>query len=252
MRLLAAFFLLGLTLLHADPAAELKTALATFTGRDLVKAAVAYDYWHRSGDEKKPVEETAKISLRADAGPEGLRITWPRELIEAAAAEQRARAADPEKKTTTRQAMDELGAIALSDYLNAAPSLLRTLEQAQLVEVKTEPWQGRPARRLAFKLSPAMSEQDRSYIKRLDATASVWIGEDGRPLGAERHVYLKGRALLVIGFESDEREEFRFTPVGDRLVVVSHVKESSGSGGGQSGKQKTTAVLTLAGGGTAL
>ena len=67
----------------------------------------------------------------------------------------------------------------------------------------------------------------------------------GRPLGAEQRVHVKGRALLVISFQSDQREEYRFAPAGDRLVVVEHVKEGSGSGGGQSGKERTTATLTI-------
>jgi hypothetical protein len=152
---------------------------------------------------------------------------------------------DPEKKATTRQALDAMKASEVSDYLNGSEELLRTLEQAQLIEEKSEAWQGRPARLLLLKITPRMGQQERKYIKEMDATAKVWVGADGLPLAAESQVKLKGRALLVISFESQQREEFRFARAGNRLVVVHHTRESSGSGGGEKGQSKTVMNLNL-------
>jgi hypothetical protein len=243
--LLLAFLGVTAIALRADPVAELKTALGAFTGRDPVRTTVAFDYRHDGGDEKKPLVETATVSVRADATADGIRLAWPRELIDALAAEQQAHSRDANQPQARQHAVDQLGVTTIAGYLNAAPELARMLEQAELLGAKEETWRGQPARKLTFKLSPPLSEQDRKYVKELDATATVWIDAAGRPLGAEQRMHLKGRALLVISFQSDQREEFRFEPAGDRLVVVEHVKEGSGSGGGQSGKERTAATLTI-------
>jgi hypothetical protein len=123
--------------------------------------------------------------------------------------------------------------------------MLRTLDPAEFVEEKAEAWEGQPARRLTFKLTPRLNERTRKMIKELDATVRIWIGADGLPLAAERRMQLKGRAYLVISFESTELETFRFKHTGDRLVVVRHDKESSGSGAGERNQQRTVANLTL-------
>jgi len=151
----------------------------------------------------------------------------------------------PGKKHSVQHALSALGVTKVNDYLDAGPTLIRTLEHADLLSETAEDWQGKPARVLAYKLNPQLSEKDRKYIKQLDATARIWVGADGTPLAAERQVHVKGRALIVISFESLEKEEYRFAKSGNRLVVVRHVHEQSGSGGGESNQEKTTTELTI-------
>lgn len=241
----AILFLLICSAVQADPLLDLRTTLAGLNGQEPVKASAAFVFWNRSGDDKAPVIEEAKIKAWAEDGPQGLRISWSRDLIQTVAAEMRARAEDPEKKTPTRRAMDELNATRLNDYLNAAPGMLLKLEQAQLVEEKAGTWQGKPARLLTFKLTPPLSDHDRKYIKELEVTAKVWLGADGIPVAAESRSRMKGRALLVITFESAEDEAFDFARVGNRLVIVRHVKDSHNSGAGENSQQKTTANLSF-------
>jgi hypothetical protein len=237
------FLLLPCVIVRADSQSELKAALARLNGREPVQARVDFQLSSRSGDAKQPVVEEAAVTARVEAGPTGLRISWSPEQIQAAA--QEAKAPEAETKAPIRRAMAALTATTLHDYLNGSAELLHTLEQAQLVDEKTESWQGQPARLLTFKLTPRIGEKDRKYIKELVATAKIWVGGNGVPLAAESRMHLKGRAMLVISFESAEMEEFRFAQAGDRLVVIRHVKENSGSGGGESGQQKTIATLTL-------
>lgn len=112
------------------------------------------------------------------------------------------------------------------------------------MEAKADTWQGKPATRLQLKLTPKLSKQNQKYVKEMVATASVWVGGDGLPLAAETQVHMKGRALLVISFEQDQKESFQFARVGNRLVVTRHSQESSGSGGGESGQTKTVVALS--------
>lgn len=237
--------LLASSLLQADTLADLKSALARLNGQDPVKATVEYQFWSKQGDEKKPVITEGKATTFLEDGPQGLKMSWSRALLQAASQEAQLQAKDPEKKGTTRRAIEGLKAIEASEYLNGAEELLRTLEQGQVVEEKTEAWQGKPAKLLAFKLTPKLAKQDQKYIKEMEATAKVWIGTDGLPLAAETQTRMKGRALLVISFEQLQKAAFQFQRVGNRLVVIHHTQENSGSGGGEKGQSKTVISLTL-------
>ncbi|HJW72971.1 MAG TPA: hypothetical protein VJ486_08940 [Geothrix sp.] len=243
LRLLA--LLLAGGLLRADSLADLKTTLSHLNGQEPVKASVDYQFWSKQGDEKKPVITEGKANSFVEDGPQGLRMSWSRALIQTAIQEAQAQAKDPEQKASTRRAIEGLKAVAVSDYLNGAQELLRTLEQGLLVEEKSEAWQGKPAKLLRFKITPKLSKQDQKYVKELEASAKVWIGADGLPLAAETQMHMKGRALLVISFEQQEQEIFHFARSGNRLVVIHHARESSGSGGGERGQSKTVVSLKL-------
>jgi hypothetical protein len=227
--------------LHADVLADLKTTLANLNGREPVKARVAYEFSNHGSDDDKPVVEEANVSAQVSDGPEGLTILWARETIDAAAAELRNKDDKSGKKTSTRRAMDGLSATTLNDYLNATPRLQQLLEKAELLSDKTEPWEGQPARMLTFRIAQKLPK----YVKVLEHTVKLWLGADGVPLAAESRVLVKGRAFLVISFESTESEDWRFAHIGQRLVVTQHTKESAGSGGGEKGARKTVATLTV-------
>lgn len=242
-RLLA--LLLAGSLLRADTLSDLKGTLLRLNGQDPVKASVDYQFWSKQGDDKNPIITEGKATTFVEDGPQSLKMSWNRALIETAVQEAKAQAKDPEKRASTRRAIEGLKAVEVSDYLSGAEELLRTLEQGQLVEEKTETWQGKPAKLLQFKLTPKLSKQDQKYVKEFEASAKVWIGADGLPLAAETQTRMKGRALLVISFEQQRKESFQFARVGNRLVVVHHTQESSGSGGGERGQSKTVVTLHL-------
>ncbi len=241
MRIFLFLILSGLAA-RADTLSDLKAALIRLTAQDPVKAKVELQISSRNGDADKPAEQGA-ATAQAEAGPDGLRILFSRDEIRAAAQELQSKNTDP--PSPVRRALGALSAARVQDYLDGAPALLRLLDGAELTGEKADTWQGRPARLLSLKLNPRMSERDRKRIKELDAAAQIWVGRDGVPLAAESHVMTRGRALLVISFESSTTEEFRFARVGDRLVVIRHVRENSGSAGGENGSQKTVAILTV-------
>ncbi len=245
MRSLVLSLLLPWSFLRADGFSDLKTALAHLAAQQPIKARVEIQLSNRddNGDNGKPKVDAGAATVEVESGPDGLRIFWSREQVQAAAQEQAAK--DPKAPSPVRRGMGALSATRLQDYLNGAPNLLRQLEGAELTGEKAVTWEGQPARLLSFKLNPPMSERDRKRIKEMDTSAEIWIDRDGFPLAAKSHADFKGRALLVISFESSSKEEFRFTHVGDRLVVTRHVRENSGSGGGESGGQKTVATLTV-------
>jgi len=243
MRLVLCLCLAAVLPLRADSLADLKARLRALNGSESLKASVDYQIWSRSGDVKKPVITQGKVTAWVEEGPQGLKIFWGRDLIQKAIQEARLQNTDPEKTTPTRRAMGSLGALDLEEYFNSGEKLLQDLEQATLVEEKSDTLDGKLVRLLSFKLEPRMSKQQRKYVKELDATAKLWVDKDGVPVGAEQNVKVKGKALLVISFQSEQHDEFRFARIGERLVTVSHIHEDSGSGGGESGASKQVTTL---------
>jgi hypothetical protein len=227
--------------LHADVLAGLKTTLASLNGHEPVKARVAYAFSAQNMEDDKPVDEEANVTAQVSDGPAGLTISWSRELIDAAAKELKTPDEATKKKSAVRRAMDTLTAPTLNDYLNASPRLQQLLEKAELASDKTDAWEGKPARLLTLNVPQKLPK----YVKVLEQTVRIWLGADGTPLAAESRILVKGRALLVISFESTESEDWRFARVGQRLVVIRHAKENAGSGGGEKGMRKTIASLDI-------
>ena len=235
--------ILASSLARADALSDLKTALLSANGRDPLSMAVTFEVSNRSGDDKSTAE--AKVTAHVEEGPSGLTIKWPREILDVAVAEAAAESKDRNVRTPTRTAMDGLNATALNDYFHAGDQLLRVLGQASVVAEEAVTWQGHPARLLTLRVTPALSEKDKKYVKEIEMTVKIWLDETGWPLAAEHRMHLRGRALLVINFEQTEHQEFRYERAGGRLVARRHEKAITGSGAGESGQSKTVATLEL-------
>jgi hypothetical protein len=231
------------SLARADSLSDLRTALLTTNGRDPLSMAVTFEVSNRSSDDKSTA--VAKVTAHVEEGPTGLTIKWPREIMEVAVAEQVAQSKDRNVRTPTRTAMDGLNATALNDYLHAGEQLLRVLGEATLLSEEAVTWQGHPARLLSLRVTPALSEKDKKYVKEIEMTVKIWLDAAGWPLAAEHSMHLRGRALLVINFEQTEHQEFRYERVNGRLVTRHHEKAVTGSGAGESGQSKTVATLEL-------
>ncbi len=239
--------LLGLmsmsSIASADGFADLKRTLAGLEGRQPIDAKLAFTHSQVNADDAGRAHAPLMVHAQASANPNGVHLEFPRRTLDLAVAE--ARQTDPEAKKPVSAALSQILVTLVDQYLNAAPKLLAALERAELVGEKTEVWRGQTTRVITVKLNPLLGKQERKYVKKLDATAKVWITSDGVPLAAEQHYVYSGRAMLVISFESSSRETFEFRKRGDRLVVLHHRREDTTSGGGESGTRKIDARLTL-------
>lgn len=244
-------FLLGLLLtatsLRADAFADLRTTLQQLVGADPLSGTVELAFADKSGDAKKPKLEEGRATAAIALGADGLRITWAPEQLAAARQEAEAGTGKPKQPTPTREAMSRLDAVKLQDYLDAGAELLRRLACAKLLSEKEDRWQDQPARLLTFTLEPPLSEEDKKVVKEIDGTARVWLAADGTPLAAESSLRLKGRVVMVIGFEHSQKEQFTFARTGNRLVVTSHQLETIDDGGGQHAQSETNVTIRLAG-----
>ncbi len=238
------FLLLGGSLAHADTLAELRRLLATLDGVDPISAKLGFTHSQSRKDDTTDDRKPATVGADVGADAQGVRMSFARRTLDTAIAE--ARQTDPEARRPVSGALAEVRVTDVDEYLSAAPKLLATLERARVLEDKAGTWHGQPARVLRLKLDPPLSKRDRKYVKKLDASARIWLAANGVPLAAEQDFVLSGRALLVVNFESSTKESFEFQRRGDRLVVVRHRRADTSSGGGESGTRRIDVRLTLA------
>jgi hypothetical protein len=228
--------------LEADSLSDLRTHLAKLNGREVVRANVEYQFWNRDEEDKQPRVRQGKAHAWAEDGPGGLKIVWTPQLLQQAEVEQRVRAQDPEKEAPTAQAIEGVSALGILKSFNCAEELLRLMATAQLLEERTDVYQGRAAKLLVLKLSPKVSAREKKHLKEMNASARVWVGPDGQPLGVQSQQAMKG-SYFFIKFEGGSTEEYRFARVGNRLVAVYHARETTG--GGMGIRQQTKSVTTL-------
>jgi hypothetical protein len=227
-----------------DPVSQLVGVLARLPATTPVRARVEHSVSFTQGDEEQaPPAGTATAT--ASSGPEGLRITWNSSLLARAEAEERARIANPEAPTPTRDAVSDLRTLAMARALDAVPEMLAALSEATLVDDRVETFEGAPTRVLLLQVKPAIAARDRKYVKDIEATARIWLGPDGVPLAADRRVLLKGRIFLIITFEVEQKEAIRFRRSGDRLVAVRLESDFRSSGAGERRDRHAVTTLSL-------
>lgn len=227
--LLSLFITLG-TLAHADGLADLRAALSRLNGQDPVKASLDHQSWRKVVEGKKSDIIQGRAQGQVEDGPAGLKLAFPKNLLQQAAQEAQAKAKDPEKKTPTWSAIGELSMKQVVEWANQSEALLREIEegQAKVLEEKTEAYQGKPARLLVLQVTPRMKAEDKKNVKDLQVSAKVWLGPDNLPLGWTSSTQIKA-SKFFISFTSTQSEETRFALVRNRLVATYVCKEESSS-----------------------
>jgi hypothetical protein len=230
----------------ADGFAELRAALGRSQGATAIKGSAKVEAWSRDGDGKDAEEDQGQASLGFEDGPQGLRLTYPRDLLARVDVEARAREKDPKAKAPASAGLKSLAPADLRGLLAPAPSLLSLLDDCMPKGESVEAWNGRPARRLSCEFGiDRLKGRDRKYVKTFDGKLDIWIAADGTPLASRGRTAVSGRAFVVVGFESASDHEQSFQTVGDRLVVVREERRSSGSGAGEKGESRVVRELMV-------
>jgi len=238
----ALFLLLALSLpLHADPFSDLRGALGRLTAKEPIRAT--YEVQRAVTNEGKWANEkfNGKAAVDLEGDGEGVRIVFARPLLEQITKEMEVRAHDPKKPAPTVSALNEISAVAAAEAIDAAPPILRMLDDAKLLEDRTGTWQGKPARVVVFRLA---DKRDSNFGKETVAEnkLTLWLGADHVPLAAE-HVHSAKYSFLVFRGESKSKRSWHFARAGDRLVRVRQEENESGSGLGQKGSSSFVATL---------
>ena len=243
MTLTAALVALALAAPPTGPLADLSTALSRLGATAPVRARVEHRISVTLGDEKPGPE--GLVTATASAGPDGLQLGWSPAVLAEADREAQRRVADPETPSPVRDAHFDLKPLDLAHALDAAAELRRSLQQAELVERRAEVRDGVPVTLLVLKVTPTLGSRERRYVKEVAAVIRLWLSADGLPVAAEQEVKASGRAFLVISFESEQKESFRFARVGDRLVVVHREAEQRSAGAGDKSRRHSVTDLAL-------
>ena len=231
--------------LRADGLGDLRQALKRLQGMEPVKATVDYQFWRQVSESGGPVTIQGGATIRAEDGPQGLRVTWDHASLQAANAEQRASTLAPFLQTPTAQIMRSLTALDVAEHLNEGETLDRLLLQATLLETRQGAWQDKPATVLVVKLVPLLTPPSlRRAVKEVTARAEVWLGPDGLPLAYRSDVNYKGSRFLI-HFQGVQTEEIHFARAGNRLVAAWASNEERQSGLGQSLETRRVYRITL-------
>jgi hypothetical protein len=239
MTSIATLSLLTALALGADPLADLQAALARLAATRPAAARFTIHHENVSGEGQDAVKVIGEVVGEAAESADGLQIRWSHAVLQKARDEERRHAANPEEPTPTRDGLAQVQAIDLANRLDAAGSLRDELSRATLLEEKDDLLDGTPARLLVLKLSPALQARERRYLKELEAIGKIWLGADGLPLAAEAQLHGKGRIFLIITFETEVKQSWRYVRAGDRLVAVRHEDERRWGGAGERGERRS-------------
>lgn len=228
---------------QADSLAQLKTRLQQSSLAPL-KAQVDVSLLARSGEGKELEEKPGAASVVLEDNAQGLRLSYGRELLSRAEAEERARAADPKAK---RPALNGLGALEPQDIrllIAPAPTLRRLLERATLQSEQASQLNGKPVQLLTLALSrEKASGKEAEFVKKYEGSLQLWLDEQGQPLQAKLKEQVSGRAYMVFSFEGQEERDIQFGQVGERLVVLKSESRQQQSGTGGKSERRVTHIL---------
>lgn len=233
-------------LAQADGLADMRAALAQLKGQSPLKAMLEARSWHRMGDGREAEEEQGQASIGLEDAGRGLQVTYGRELTARIDAEQRARVREPASKTPTLTTLKDTDIGEILPMVSSAAALLRMADKAAFKGERTEAYNGKSTRVLTFELPvESLNERDRKYTKKFDSTVDVWVGADGTPLALRSRQVIRGRAFVVISFESLYEEQFVYSVSGDRLLTLRRESKFSASGAGERDERKIVRTLQL-------
>lgn len=223
--------------LHADALADLRATLAQLAATTPAHGSFELNSVTNNSDEPQPF--TGKVSVGFDIDNAGLRILYPKAILLQADQEARAETGNPDRPTPARSGIGRVRALELLNLLDAAAMLNVDLQNAQVVDNRMTTYQGKPARVVSLKLSPKLSQGASKHIKKIDSALSLWLGEDGVPIAAERTVSVKA-SFMLMSFTNDQKESWSYARAGDRLIATHHEDQQKSDGVGQ---HSTTRVV---------
>ncbi len=231
---------------HADGLAELKAALGRLQAQTPVKATLEVQSLERHGEGKDVDERAGEASVTVEDGARGLQVTYSRDLVAHMDAESRQKGRDPKAKSPTLLALGRLDSSDIDPMVSAVATLSRWVEQSVFTGERVEAWQGRPARRLSFTVPvTTLQEAQRKYVKDYDGTLEIWIAADGTPLASASRTVVKGRAFVVVSFETHDESDASYGLLGDRLLTLRRETRTTTTGAGDRSEQRVVRTLQL-------
>ena len=234
--------LLLMAAISGDALSDLRATLTQLAATSPAHGTFEVESTSSNSEEQQAFQGKAAVGFAIDDA--GLRVLYPKATLTQANQEARAEASDPERQTPVRSGVDRIHALHLGDLLNASSMLTIQLLNAQLIEAKPAAYRGKPARLVVLKVTPRLSKSESKHVKKIDSTLSVWLGDDGLPLAAERKLYLKA-SFMLLSFEQNRTEKWDYARSGDRLVAVRYEENEKSDGFGQHNVTHAVEVVRL-------
>jgi hypothetical protein len=221
---------------------DMRAALGTLQGQGMVRGTFEGRLSKQEADRSKPAESAiATANVEHDGG--GLTIRWDRATLKRANDE-----ANPPRNAKPKEMLSTLvgssSALRIDECVNYAPGLLRELDGAQLKAERSDTYQGKPARVLELSLVERAPDDEHINMKESVHTATVWIGQDNLPLAATVTHRRKAKVLVFLSFEQQAKEDFVFSQVANRLVVLKRDEQGTAKGLGSDGQYHNTYSFT--------
>jgi hypothetical protein len=245
-RLAASAFLILTTPLRADTVADMRAAISQLRATQPIHVSIDLQRSRKNEGRFANQQFSGSASIDAVEDEAGLRITFPRAILERADRESREHTADPRKQMPTRAAVNDTQPTEVADAVDFAGPFLRLLQMATKVSETRGVRDGRPIRVVILKLTPKLVSEATSIfsVKFTEDQMTVWLGDDNIPVAAER--IQRGTAgFMFIKGSMTNRSSWTFTHYGDRLVVLRDDSSYAGSGFGQKGEGRSVQVLTV-------
>lgn len=231
---------------RADGLADMKAALARSSVAAPFKALIETHTWRKLGEGADAEETRGAVSIGVEDGARGLNVVHGKEVLARMEAELRARAKNPDGKTPTLSALDELGPRDVLAMTSAAASLSRIIERGQFKGERTDTYQGKSVRALTFDMPmSSLSTREKKYAKKFSSVLDVWIGADGMPLASRLRQSMSGRAFVVVSFDSVQEENSVYAVVAERLLAVRKETRGHASGAGEKDERKVVTTLQV-------
>ncbi|PWF40528.1 hypothetical protein [Massilia glaciei] len=230
MKLAVLIALLFANSAYANGFDDLKAALAKMQGQSTLRGT--YELKEKKTDnDKKTGPETVSASMYVEDSPEGLQMRWDRALLKRAADESKG-GVSITKVLPLNVLIRSVSATRMAGTVNYAPAFLQTLAMAQLKSERVEAWQGKPARLIELVINEPDAEDAKLSVKENARLARVWIGTDGAPLAASMTRKFKAKALVFMTIEGSNKEDYVFSVMGNRLVVLKREEIGTNKGPG--------------------
>ena len=173
---------------RADTVADMRSAISQLRATRPIHASIEVQRSRKNEGRFANQQFTGSASLDVVEDEAGLRITFPRAILERADRESREHTSDPRKTMPTRAAINDTQPTEVADAVDFAGPFLRLLETATKVSETRGTRDGRPVRVVVLKLTPKLPPEATSIfsVKFTEDRMTVWLGDDNVPLAAER------------------------------------------------------------------
>lgn len=173
--------------------------------------------------EGEPRESVGTVGFFINENPNGLTISYDKEVTNAIKQEAALRVEDEEAKTPTIDAIREVSTNTINRILSPISSVNSLLTHATLQEIEDIEQDGRRLKKMTFTMpveSFIRNKQVRKYVDKFDGKLTITATEEGVPVEMATVFEGSGRAYIFFSMKAAGSSLNRYEVVNDRLVMT--------------------------------